>query len=97
MVLAVKPKLLIVHGNIGYEYFYRSKIDTPLNQNNFQQHTERVYLNLLYKEKYPLKIGFTARESNSPWFRNFLDLNFQFDPGVFRRDIKEDMIRKIST
>lgn len=91
----VKIKNLIIHGNISYEYFYRSKIDTPINQQNFQQHTERVYLDVLVKEKYPLKVNFTSRQSNSPFFRNFIDVNFNFDKYTYNRNIKQQILDKL--
>lgn len=90
-----KPKFLIVHGNISYDYFYRSKLDTPFHQNNFQQHTERVFLDLLLKEKYPLKISLVARESNSPFFKNFFDLNFQFDKYGYAKNRKQELIDRL--
>src|SRR2546430_13605449 len=30
---------LKIHGRVTYDYFYRSKIDTPFAQQNLQQHT----------------------------------------------------------
>ncbi|MEQ1552690.1 MAG: hypothetical protein ABL929_00860 [Ferruginibacter sp.] len=90
-----KPKLITIHGNISYDYFYRSKIDTPINQQNFQQHTERVYLDIMVKEKYPLKVNFASRQSNSPYFRNFFDVNFNFDRYTYNRNIKQQILDKL--
>ncbi len=92
-----KIKFLTIHGNISYDYFYRSKIDTPINQQNFQQHTERVSLDILVKEKYPLKVAFTARQSNSPFFRNFIDANFNFDRFMYNKNIKQKLLDKLQT
>lgn len=86
--LPAQPKFLTVHGNLSYDYFYRSRIDTPIQQKNFQQHTEGVYLDILVKEKYPLKVNFTSRQSNSPYFRNFVDVNFNFDRFSYNRNLK---------
>ncbi len=90
-----KVKLLTIHGNIGYDYFYRSAIDTPIAQKDFQQHTERVQLDILLKEKYPLKVNFTARQSNSPYFRNFIDVNFQFDRYTYNKNLKQEILAKL--
>jgi hypothetical protein len=95
--LPAKPKFLIIHGNISYDYFYRSKIDTPFNQQDLQQHTERVNLNMLVKEKYPLNVSFSSRQSNSPFFRNFLDANFQFDKYGYLKNIKKILLDKVNT
>lgn len=92
-----KIKFLTVHGNISYDYFYRSVIDTPVNQQNLQQHTERVYLNVLVKEKYPLKINFVSRQSNSPYFKNFIDVNFQFDRYAYNKGMKQQVLDKLKT
>lgn len=90
-----KVKLLTIHGNIGYDYYYRSAIDTPIAQKDFQQHTERVYLDILLKEKYPLKVNFVSRQSNSPYFRNFVDVNFQFDRYTYNKNLKQQILAKL--
>lgn len=91
-----KPELLKVHGNISYDYFYRSKIDNPFSQKDLQQHTEKVDLDILLKEKYPLKVAFVLRQSNSPFFKNFADINIHFDPYSYRKNIKQELINKLS-
>lgn len=93
--LIQKPKLFSIHGNVSYDYFYRSRIDTPINQQNFQQHTERVYLDILVKEKYPLKVNFTSRQSNSPYFRDFIDVNFNFDKYTYNKNLKQQLLDKL--
>jgi hypothetical protein len=93
--LVKKPKLFTIHGNVSYDFFYRSRIDTPINQQNFQQHTERVYLDILVKEKYPIKVNFTTRQSNSPYFRDFVDVNFNFDKYTYNRNVKQQLLDKL--
>ena len=90
------PKLMTVHGNIRYDFFYRSKTDHPFNQNDLQQHTERVNLDIIIKEKYPLKVAFSLRQSNSPFFKNFADINMHFDPYSYRKNIKQQLTDKLS-
>ncbi len=97
-IQAITPKqvkFLSIHGNISYDFFYRSSIDTPINQQNFQQHTERVYLDVLIKEKYPLKVNFTSRQSNSPYFRDFVDVNFSFDKYTYNKNLKQQLLDKL--
>ena len=89
-------KFLTIHGNISYEFFYRSAIDTPISQKDFRQHTERVSLDVTVKEKYPLKVSFVSRQSNSPYFRNFFDANFQFDRLTYQKNIKQDLINRLN-
>lgn len=90
-----QTKFITIHGNVSYDYFYRSRIDTPVNQQNFQQHTERVYLDVLIKGKYPLKVNFTSRQSNSPYFRDFADVNFNFDKYTFNKNFKQQLLDKL--
>jgi hypothetical protein len=91
-----KVKFLIVHGNVSYDYFYRSKIDTPILQENLQQHTERVWLDVLVKEKYPFKVGFTARQSNSPFFRDLYNTNINFDRNGYTKKLKQELIDRLA-
>jgi hypothetical protein len=91
-----KPKFLIIHGNVSYDYFYRSKIDTPFNQENLQQHTERVWLDVLVKEKYPFKVGFTARQSNSPFFRDLYNMNLNFDRNNYTKGLKQELLNNLT-
>ena len=96
VMMVPATKLFTIHGNISYEYFYRSKIDTPFNQNDLQQHTERVNLQISVKDKYPLRISFASRQSNSPFFRNFFDGNFQFDRFAFNKNLKKKLYDQIA-
>lgn len=91
-----KIKLLTVHGNISYDFYYRSAIDTPIRQSDFRQHTERVSLELMVKEKYPFKVAFTARQSNSPYFRNYFDPNLQFDRYAYNKNLKQALLNKLN-
>ena len=91
-----KVKFFNIHGNISYDFFYRSSRDTSINQKDFQQHTERVYLDILVKEKYPLKVNFTSRQSNSLYFRDFVDVNFCFDKYTYNRNLKQQLLDKLS-
>ncbi len=91
-----RPKLITIHGNISYDFIYRSRIDTPIRQQNFQQHTERINLEVVIKEKYPLKVAFTTRQSNSPYFRNFIDMNLNFDRYTYNKNLKQELLKKLS-
>lgn len=91
-----KVPFLSVHGNITYDFFYRSRIDTPFNQQDLQQHTEKVWLDILVKGKYPVKVGFTSRQSNSPFFSNYTDANFQWDKESYKRNYKRNLFNKLA-
>lgn len=90
------PRFMIIHGNISYDFFYRSKIDTPFTQQNLQQHTERVWLDVLIKEKYPFRVGFSARQSNAPFLRDVFNTNLHFDKLNFNKNIKQELITTLT-
>lgn len=98
IIPAITPKLkfLTIHGNISYDFFYRSRIDTPFNQNDLQQHTEKIYLDMVLLEKYPVKASFVLRQSNSTYARNFTDPSFQFDPYSYRKNLKQELLSSLT-
>ncbi len=96
VVISPKP-WLTVHGNVRYDFLYRSYIDTPFSQRNFQQHTVQTTLNIAVRDKYPLRLSLTGRTSNSPFFRNFLDANLLFDRTTFNRNYKQQLLDRIIT
>ena len=58
-------KFLKIHGNILYNFSYRSYIDTPFAQNDLQQHLVQTNLYFVIKDKYPVQMTITNRSSNS--------------------------------
>lgn len=86
---------LRVHGNVQYDYLYRSFVDTPFSQRDFQQHTVQTSLSIVIKDRYPLKLNLSNRRGNSPYFRNFLNWNMQFDKNVFVRNGKQRLLQRI--
>lgn len=86
---------LTIHGNVQYEYLYKSYVDTPFAQRDFSQHTVQTNLYISIKDNYPLKISFRTRNSNSPFFDNTFDANIQFNRELFLNKIKTDLKKKI--
>lgn len=89
-----KPRTTI-HGNISYDFLYRSRLDTPYRMNDFYQHSIRMNLQVLYKGRIPLNISFGTRISNSPFFRNYLDMGIRFDPESYKRRLKEELAQDL--
>lgn len=83
---------LQLHGNIAYTFDYRSQLDTPFAASNLQQHNEQVFADATLKGRYPFRIVVNSRQSNSPFFKNYTDLNVEFNHEAFQRNIKEGMI-----
>jgi len=90
-------KLITVHGSVYYEYFFRSKTDTPFAQSNLQQHTERISLQVAIRNQYPFQIAFNSRQSNSPYYRNFIDPTLKFDIRKYQLEVKNQIKEKIKT
>jgi hypothetical protein len=82
--------LLTVHGNVMYDLFYQSNVDTPLMQQDVYQHTVQTSLELTYKDNYPMRVNFTTRMGNASLFRNLTDFNLQYTS----RDFKNAMLQK---
>ena len=91
-----KTPVLKITGNVQYDFLYRSFIDTPFSQHNFQQHTVQTSLNIVVKDKYPLRLNLSTRLSNSPYFRNFFDAGFLFDRHAYTRNLKQQLLNKIA-
>jgi hypothetical protein len=83
-----------VHGNVLYNFTYRSYIDTPFTQQDVMQHLVQTNLNFLIKGKYPLRMTLSNRSSNSPYFKNATDVNLQFNRSQLLDNIKADLRSK---
>ena len=92
----IRKPFLRIQGNVQYDFLYRSYIDTPFSQHDFQQHTVQTFLNVTVKDKYPLKVNLSNRISNSPFFKNFMDVNMRFDRNAFERTAKQQVLDKIN-
>lgn len=94
--LAPAPGWLKIHGNILYNLDYRSNIDTPYVEKDIYQHTIQTYLDITVKDQYPVRLYFTNRFSNSSLFRNFTNLNMQFNPHEFSNKVKLAIRRELA-
>lgn len=92
---AIVP-FLQLHGNISYTFDYRSRLDTPFIATNLQQHNEQVYADAVFKGRYPFRVILNARQSNSPYFKNYTDINIQFNHQAYQQRIKDEMIAAVS-
>ena len=90
-----KTPFIKIHGNVQYDFLHRSFVDTPFSQRNFQQHTIQTSLNINVKDKYPLRLNLSTRQTNSPFFRNFFDAGLLFDRSAYTKNIKQQLLDKI--
>ena len=86
---------LTVRGNIQYDFLYRSFADTPYYQKDFRQHTLQSSVNITVKDKYSFHFNLMLRQSNSPYFKNFLDGGLQFDKNALLMKLKQQAENKI--
>jgi hypothetical protein len=89
-----ESSIVKVRGNILYNFSYRSYIDTPFAQQDLMQHLVQTNLNLLVKNRYPVKLTITNRSSNSAYFRNVTDVNMQFNQQQMLSNIKADLANR---
>ncbi len=80
---------ITIHGNILYNVYYHSAIDTPYAAKNVYQHTIQSYLDVSIKNQYPFRVYLNSNFSNSGLFKNFTNLNFQFNNNSFYNGIKD--------
>lgn len=90
VVIPEKP-FIQVHGNIMYDLYYQSGVDTPYQQKDVYQHTLTTYLDVTVKDQYPVRVGFSTTRSNSNMFRNITGLNLQYT----NRDFKNMLLDKL--
>jgi hypothetical protein len=74
-----KKPFIVVHGNILYNFSYRSYVDTPFAESNLAQHLIQTRLSFVLANRYPVNMTITHRNSNSPYFRDATDVNFGYN------------------
>jgi hypothetical protein len=97
LIEPAKPQripFLQVHGNVMYNVNYYSNIDTPYNEQDIYQHTVQTYFDVTVKGQYPMRLYLTNRFTNSKLFRNFSDLNFNYNNTQFTQKVKMQVREK---
>ncbi|MDO6433983.1 hypothetical protein Q4E93_25470 [Flavitalea sp. BT771] len=84
--------LFSLHGNIAYTFDYRARLDTPFAASDLQQHNEQVYADAVVKGRYPFRIFVNSRQSNTTFFKNYTDVNVQFNHQVYQQQLKDSII-----
>lgn len=88
---------IAIHGNINYDFLYRSYSDTPYYQKDFRQHTVQTSIGVTVKGKYLFRVNLTTRLSNSPYFRNFFNGGLQYDRNTFLNRMKQSVENRMMT
>ena len=89
--LPPRKPFLKVHGNVMYDYYYQSGVDTPYQQKDIYQHTVQTYLDITVRDQYPVRVAFTTARGNSTLFRNITGVNMQYT----NRDFKNLLYDKL--
>lgn len=84
-----RKNFISVHGNVMYDFYYQSHLDTPYIGNDLYQHTISTFLDVRIKDDYPIRVYFTTRLNNSSYLRNITNLNFQYSPQTFQNSIRD--------
>jgi|GEM_PF-386217 len=92
---AVASKDNFIHGDITYDYFYRSAIDTPFSETNIQQHNVRANFQFVVSEQIPVALQINSRQTNSPLFKNYTDLNVQFNSHSYNTAARDKLANEI--
>jgi len=92
-VPVLKKPWLTVHGNVMYDLYYQSGVDTPYQQKDVYQHTLTTYLDITVKDQYPVRVAFSTTRGNSAMFRNITGLNLQYT----NRDFKSILLNKLQS
>lgn len=86
----VHVPFLSVHGNVLYDYYYQSNIDTPYTEKDIYQHTVQTNLSITVKDRYPLRFSFSTQAGNSSLFRNLTGVRLYYT----NRDFKQQLLSK---
>jgi hypothetical protein len=89
-----KPAFLKVHGNIQYDFLYRSFTDTPFYQQDFRQHTVKTNYNFLFRNLFPVQVTVLHRNSNSPYFRDITDVSVKYSQQDYMKHLKENLVQQ---
>jgi hypothetical protein len=77
-----------ITGNLLYEYQYRSLVDTPFATAHLMQHYLQSNLWFTALKKYPVQVVLSGRFTNSPLFRNYLDVNVLFNNSNYKEQLR---------
>ncbi|MFB6455612.1 hypothetical protein ACE38W_10110 [Chitinophaga sp. Hz27] len=82
-----KTPLLDIKGNVTYDFFYQSNIDTPFTERDIHQHTLQTNLLVTVKNQYPLRVAFSTQQGNSSLFRNLTGARLFYNSSDFKNQL----------
>ncbi|MBV8255402.1 MAG: hypothetical protein JO154_22570 [Chitinophaga sp.] len=82
-----KPPLLNIKGNVTYDFFYQSNVDTPFTERDIHQHILQTNLLVTVKDQYPFRIAFSTQQGNSSLFRNLTGARLFYHSSDFKNQL----------
>jgi hypothetical protein len=95
--LITKPAIRLHGGYIGYQFNYRSLIDTPFAEKGILQHQLTGQLRVTLAGNFPLQINYRIRQSNSQFFRDIADVQASFNAAEFRNNLQNGLRSRLLT
>lgn len=83
--ISTKKFIEFTGGYIGYNWNYRSSVDTPFQERDLSQHLISTSINLTIAQSVPVTLTYFDRESNSRYFRDYRDFRIEFNTQEFSR------------
>ncbi|TWF45396.1 hypothetical protein FHW36_1011326 [Chitinophaga polysaccharea] len=78
---------LQVHGNVLYDFYYQSNVDTPYAERDIHQHTIQTNLSITVRNQYPLRLSFSTQAGNSSLFRNLTGIRLGYNNQDFKNQL----------
>jgi hypothetical protein len=78
---------LAIHGNVMYDFYYQSNIDTPYAEKDIHQHTVQTNLSITIRNRYPLRFSFSTQAGNSSLFRNLTGVRLAYNNQDFKNQL----------
>lgn len=72
-------------GFVSYQFQYRSMVDTPFAEQNLGQHFLTAQWGMVISERIPVRITYSQRQTNSIYFRDYLDVKVELDNSQLNR------------
>lgn len=85
------------HGDITYTFDYRTFGENPFKQTELHQHFLRMNVQIETPNGTPIRLSFMNRQSNSPFFRDFIDMGLGFDRGHYFEQLKGKLRAAVET
>lgn len=83
-------------GYISYDMQYRSNIDTPFQEKNIMQHQVNGSVGVQLAERFPLRVNFFIRQSNSKLYRDIADVQLMADLPLLKKGMEQKFKKQLA-